>query len=99
MQKVGKTLLWILAILAWLFILMFAWYIDIPTKNNTHQIILIITGICLAIYIYRKTGSRAKELEKENQALKAEVEKLRAELQDQAVRRAMDKAERQEKKD
>ena len=94
-----KKVIWIVGIITWIFFLLLFHDLDAINKNHTHEIILIITGVCLAIYIYRKTGSRAKEVEKENQELKAEVEKLRAELQDQAVRRAMDKAERQEKKD
>lgn len=94
-----KKVIWIVGIITWIFFLLLFHDLDAINKNHTHEIILIITGVCLAIYIYRKTGSRAKEVEKENQELKAEVEKLRAELQDQAVRRAMDKAERREKKD
>lgn len=93
MKKAWKYILWVLGFALWLFILMFFSVIDTPTGNNTHQIILIITGICLALYIYRKTGTGAKELERENQELKAENEKLRQELQEQAVRRAMDKVE------
>ena len=94
MKKVGKLILWILGIIAWLFIMLFCWYIDTPTGGHTHQLILIITGICLALYIFRKTGTGAKVLEKENQELKAENQKLREELQAQAVRRTMDKAEK-----
>lgn len=97
MKKTGKYILWILGTIAWLFLLMFFSVIDTPTGNHTHQLILILTGICLALYIFRKTGSGAKELEKENQELRAEIEKLRQELQEQAVRRAMDKAEDREK--
>lgn len=99
MKLIGKVILWALGIFAWFMFFLITWMGDINNGTYSHLIILIITGSCLAIYIFRKTGSRAKELEKENQELKAEVEKLRAELQDQAVRRAMDKAERQEKKD
>ena len=93
MKKAWKYILWVLGFALWLFILMFFSVIDTPTGNYTHQIILIITGICLALYIYRNTGTGAKELERENQELKAENEKLRQELQEQAVRRAMDKVE------
>ena len=97
MKKFGKILLWILGIIIWLFVLIFFLYIDTPTGNNTHQLMLIITGICLAIYIFRKTGSSSKELEQENQELKAENQKLRQELeQAQAVRRAMDRAEKRD---
>ena len=98
MNKIRKYILWFGGIIAWLFILLFFLYIDTPTGNNTHQIILIITGILLAIYIWKKAGSGTKELEKENQELKAENQKLRQELAEQAVRHAMDKAESREKK-
>lgn len=81
MKNVGKYILWILGTAAWLFILLFFWSVDVPTGNNTHQIILIITGICLALYIFRKTGSKTKELEKENQELKAEIKELKEERQ------------------
>ena len=71
------------------------WMGDINNGTNAHSLILIITGTCLAIYIFRKTGSSNKDLEKENQELKAENQRLRQELeQAQAVRRAMDKAEK-----
>lgn len=74
------------------------WAGDTNNGTNAHSIILIITGVCLALYIFRKTGSGAKGLEKENQELKAENQKLRQELQEQVVRRAMDHAESREKK-
>jgi len=93
MKKAGKYIIWIAGIIVWLFTLTMFWVIDTPTGNNTHQIILIITGVCLAIYIFRKTGSGAKELEKENQKLRAENEKLQAELDQQLVQRVMDKVE------
>ena len=83
MKKVGKYLIWILGIALWLFVLMFFFVIDTPTKNNTHQLILIITGICLAIYLWKNSGKN--KLEKENQELKSELQKLRQELEAQKV--------------
>lgn len=97
MNKIKKYILWFLGIIAWLFVLAMFWVIDTPTGNNTHQIIIIITGICLAIYIWKKSDSGVKELEKENQELKEENQKLRQQLQDQVIRRAMEKAESREK--
>lgn len=93
MKAVGKIFLWVLGIFVWLLFFLMTWMGDTNNGTSVHPIILIITGVCLALYIYRKTGSRAKELEQENQKLKAEVEQLRAELQEQAVRHAMDKVE------
>ena len=73
------------------------WVSDIYTNGNTHQLILIITGICLAIYIFRKTGPNTKDTGSEIQELKAENQKLREELERaQAVRRAMDRAEKRD---
>ena len=95
MKKVGKLILWILGIIAWLTFLTTFIALEIEHSIHTLYIYLIITGICLIIYIFRKTGSGTKELEKENQELKAENQKLRQELeQAQAVQRAMDRAEK-----
>lgn len=85
MKKAGKCILWILGIAIWLFLLLFFWSVDVSTGNNTHKIILIITGICLALYIFRKTSSGTKDLEKENQELKAEVKKLHQQLNKQLI--------------
>lgn len=99
MKKIGKYILWFLGITVWFFFLTPFWMADMTHGSHTHQLIIIFTGICLAIYIFRKTDSGAKEVKKENQELKAEVQKLRAELQAQAVRRAMDAVEKREKED
>lgn len=97
MKKAGKFILWILGIALWLFILMFFLYIDTFRESNTHQLILIITGILLTIYLLRGKTSGASALEKENQALKAEVQKLRKELEArQAVAAAIEKSEKRE---
>jgi len=73
---------------------MFFFVINTPTKNNTHQLILIITGILLGIYIFKKADSEPKELEKENQQLKMEIQKLQKELEAQkAVVAAIEKSE------
>ena len=97
MKKLGKILLWIIGIFAWFMFFITMWAADTNKGTYTHPIILIITGICLIIYIWKKTGSGAKELEEENRELKEEVQKLRQQLQDQAVRRAMEKAESRER--
>ena len=94
MKKIGKILLWILGILAWFMFFTSMWEGDINNGTHTHPIILIITGVCLALYIFRKTGTGAKELEKENQKLRAENQQLRQELnQAQVVQRVIDKTE------
>jgi len=94
MKRAGKYILWILGVAAWLFVLLFFWGVDVPTGGYTHQIILIITGILLGIYIFKKTGSEPKELEKENQQLKMDIQKLQKELEAQkAVAAAIEKSE------
>ena len=67
---------------------------DTNNGTNAHQLILIITGICLALYIWKSKSSST--LEKENLELKAEVQKLRQELAEQAARYAMEKTESRE---
>ena len=89
-----KYILWTLGIIAWLFIWGMFYTVDLATGNNTHKLILIITGICLAIYLWKNSGKKA--LEKENQELKAENQKLRQELAAQAARHAMEKTESRE---
>ncbi len=74
MKKVGKYILWILGSLAWLFITMIFWYCDIGLGTNTHQIVIIVSGICLALYIV-KSGKR-KALEAEIVELKKRIEEL-----------------------
>lgn len=97
MKKVGKVLLWILGIFAWITFLTTFIALEIEHKVHALYIYLIITGILLIIYIWKRMSSGTKELEKENQELKTEIQKLRQQLQDQAVRHAMDKAESREK--
>ena len=80
-----KYIFWILGIIAWLFVLGMFWSIDIATKNKIHQIIITVAGICLAVYIYRKTGSKEKELEQQIQELKAENQRLREQADQQLV--------------
>ena len=98
MKRVGKALLWILGIFTWLTFLETFVALEIEHKIHALYIYLIISGILLAIYIWKKTGSGTKELEKENQELKAEIQKLRQELAEQTVQHAMDKAESRERK-
>ena len=97
MKKIRKILLWILGIVAWLTFLTTFIALEIEHKIHALCVYLIITGICLAIFIFKKTGSKEKELEKGNQELKAENQKLRQQLQDQAVQHAMDTAESSKK--
>ena len=98
MKKIGKILLWILSILLWLTFLTTFIALEIEHRIHALYIYLIITGILLAIHIGKRMGSGTKELEKENQELKAEVQKLRQELAEQAVRQAMEKAENRERR-
>ena len=93
MKKAGKYIFWITGIIVWLFLLMMFWMADMTHKTFSHLLLLIITGVCLTLYIYRKTDSRTKELEQENQRLRAENEQLRAELQEQAVQQVINKVE------
>ena len=99
MKKIGKYILWLLGIAAWCFFLEPFWIADMTHGSHTHQLIIIFTGICLIIYIFRKTDSGAKELKKENKELKEEVQKLRQELQNKAVRQAIEKADERESKE
>ena len=98
MKKTISIVLWIAGTITWLLFLLLFRDIDTVQQSHTHEIILIITGILLAIHIGKRMGSGTKELEKENQELKAENQKLREELAEQAVRQAMDKAENRERK-
>ena len=97
MKKTGKILLWILGILTWYMFFISMWAGDTNNGTNAHQLILIITGILLTIYLLRGKTSGASALEKENQALKAEAQKLRKELEaQQAVAAAIEKSEKRE---
>ena len=97
MKTIGKILLWILGIIAWFFFLMMFWMADLTPGTTPHLLILTFTAILLAIYLLRGKTSGASALEKENQALKAEVQKLRKELEArQAVAAAIEKSEQRE---
>lgn len=80
MKKIRKILLWILGIIMWLSFLTTFIALEIEHQIHVLTTYLILSSICLAIYIFRKTGSGTKELEKENQELKAEIQKLQQEL-------------------
>ena len=43
---------------------------------------LIITGICLALYIWKSKSSEKQMLEKENQELKEEIKALKKKLEE-----------------
>ena len=93
MKKIGKYILGVMGSVLWFFFLILFRAMDAEYQSHTHQIILVITGVCLALYIFRKTGSGAKELEKENQELKAEIQRLQQKLAEQTVQRVIDKTE------
>ena len=97
MKTIGKILLWILGIIAWFFFLMMFWMADLTHGTTSHLLILTFTAILLAIYLLRGKSSGTDALKKENQALKAEVQKLRKELEaQQAVTAAIEKSEKRE---
>lgn len=82
MKKIGKILLWILGIFAWYMFYISSWAGDTNNGTNAHQLILIITGICLALHIWRSKSSRKATLEKENQELKEEIKALKKKLEE-----------------
>ena len=94
MKTVGKCVLWILGIFVWIIFFIMFWMADTNKGSNVHSYVLIITGICLVLYIWRKTDTGAKKLEQRVQELEKENQTLRRELQDQAVRHAMDKTDK-----
>lgn len=84
MKKAGKIFLWILGIMAWYTLAEPFIYAELDHGGSKAlYLILIITGICLAIYLWK--NSSRKTLEKENEELKAENQKLRQELEAQKV--------------
>ena len=97
MKTIGKILLWILGIIAWFFLLIIFQMADMTHGTPSHLILLIITGILLAIYLWRGKSPGTSTLEKEIQELKAENQRLRQELEvEQAARHAMEKTENRE---
>ena len=64
MKRIGKALLWILGIFIWLTFLETFVALEIEHKIHALYIYLIISGILLAIYIWRKTGSETKKWKK-----------------------------------
>lgn len=93
MKKFGKYLLWILGIFTWLNVLFIFWEADTTNGTSVHKYILIITGICLAIYIWRKTGSGTEALEQRVRELEAENQKLRQQMDQEFVQSIIDKTE------
>ena len=93
MKKAGKYILWIIGTILWFFFLILFRAMDTEYQSHTHQIILIITGILLTIYIWKRMSSETDTLRKENQQLKAENQKLRQELAGQVVQRVINKSE------
>lgn len=82
MKQIVKYIFGLLGFIVWLFLLITFTMADITHGNNTHQIILIITGICLALYIWKNKSNRKNALEKENQELKAEIKNLKKKLEE-----------------
>lgn len=74
MKKFINFLLWILGIFAWFFMLVTFWAGDITHGRNTHLFILVITGICFAIYLLR--NNKIKQLESENAELKKKLQEV-----------------------
>ena len=77
-----KYILGIIGFIVWLFLLITFIMADITHGNNTHQLMLIITGICLALYIWKSKSSEKQMLEKENQELKEEIKALKKKLEE-----------------
>lgn len=82
MKQIGKYIFGFLCFAVWLFLLITFTMADITHGNNTHQLILLITGICLVLYIWKNKSDRKNALEKENQELKAEIENLKKKLEE-----------------
>ena len=74
MKKLIHFLLWILGIFAWFFMLITFWAGDITHGRNTHLFILVISGICFAIYLLR--NNKIKQLEEENADLKKKLHEI-----------------------
>ena len=74
MKKLIHFLLWILGIFAWFFMFVIFWMGDITHSRHTHLFILVITGICFAIYLLR--NNKIKQLEEENADLKKKLHEI-----------------------
>ena len=97
--QVCKTIISIVLIIVWGYIFCFLVLIGPPIWG---VLLLILTTICLITYFctsnkYRNLNKRIEDIEKETQQLKAEIQKIREELAEETVRRAMEKAESREK--
>ena len=74
MKKFLNFLLWVLGIIAWFFMLITFWAGDITHGRNTHLFILVITGVCFAIYLFR--NNKIKQLKSENAELKKKLQEI-----------------------
>jgi len=74
MKKFVNVLLWIIGIFAWFMLLLLFWMGDMTHGRNTHLFILVITGICFAIYLLR--NNKIKQLESENAELKKKLQEV-----------------------
>lgn len=93
MKTLRKYILWILGIIFWFIFFMTIWETEIITGANVHKYILVITGICLAIYIWKSKEPGIAKLKEENQQLKVENEQLRQQVNQQFIQDILDKTE------
>ena len=91
--QICKTIICLALIIVWAYIFITLIIIGPPIWAI---LLLIVTTICISKFF---KSTKYKKLDAKIDELDSEVQKLRAELADQTVRRAMDKAESREKKD
>ena len=91
MKTIGKYVLWFLGIFTWIIFFMLFLIGDSNNGTSVHTYILIITGICLALYIWRKTDSGAKKLEQKVQELEKENRQLREQAGQKFVQDIIDR--------
>lgn len=74
MKKLLNFLLWVLGIFAWFMMILIFWMGDLNNGGIAHLFILVITGVCLAIYLFR--NNKIKQLESENAELKKKLQEV-----------------------